>query len=120
MRGKVEGSSTHRRRSVDTSIYTQFIQTDAVERILAEVGGILSVYLGYRLFLKGVVGNSDFAAGKGDITFKIANAAPGIFFELFGATILCVGLIKPPRLVAGQGDNPPGVNGIAVIPLTKK
>lgn len=105
---------------MEASIYTQFIQTDAIVRILAELGGILCMYLGYKLFQKGAVGNSDFAASKGDLTFKIANASPGIFFALFGAAILCIGLVKPPRLNPGQGSNPPGIDGLTALHPSQK
>ena len=61
-----------------------------VERILIVVAGIICIYLGYLLFVKGVSGEASIKAQKSNVKFQLSNAAPGIFFALFGALILCV------------------------------
>ncbi|MBC8756348.1 hypothetical protein H2O64_16860 [Kordia sp. YSTF-M3] len=55
----------------------------------------MSIYLGYKLFAKGIWGQ----AGDLDIKFKdnqliLKKAAPGTFFALFGAIIISVTIWK--------------------------
>jgi hypothetical protein len=57
--------------------------------------GLISIYLGYNLFVKGIWGQ----AGDLDVKFKdnrliLKKAAPGTFFALFGAIIISITLWK--------------------------
>ena len=62
----------------------------ALERILAVVIAGISIYLGYRLFLK--LPDKTDSEGKfilpGNISIYISRVGPGVFFALFGAAIL--------------------------------
>jgi tetratricopeptide (TPR) repeat protein len=58
---------------------------------LAVIGvGVLSIVLGYRLFLKGVVPpkGSDASLKGGGLNLTLRNAAPGTTFALFGAVLV--------------------------------
>src|SRR5215471_1875793 len=58
------------------------------ERLLIVIAGMLSITLGYFLFIKGVSGKASLKAEYSKSKLQLANAAPGIFFSLFGASIL--------------------------------
>ena len=60
----------------------------AVERLLIALSGTLCIYLGYSLFIKGVSGKASLRLDHNKSKLQLANAAPGIFFALFGAAIL--------------------------------
>lgn len=65
------------------------IQLRHIERLLAVLIGGLSIYLGYRLFLRvpdRYEGESQFKAW--DISIFMSRIGPGIFFALFGATVV--------------------------------
>lgn len=72
-----------------------------VERILIAVGGGLSIYLGYRLFL--AVPTAKAADGTFEIpgvgTVVLSRVGPGIFFALFGAAILMLGVFRSVEVV---------------------
>jgi len=67
-----------------------------IERILAVIIGGISVYLGYRLFLK--VPEQKDSDGKitfpKDITIVLNRVGPGVFFALFGVTVVVVSLYQ--------------------------
>jgi hypothetical protein len=69
----------------------------AVERIVAVIVGCITIYLGYRLFLK--VPEQTDSAGKvtlpWDITILLSRVGPGVFFALFGATVVGLSFAKP-------------------------
>ncbi|MFK7800363.1 MAG: hypothetical protein AB8G95_01910 [Anaerolineae bacterium] len=62
--------------------------------------GALSIYLGYRLFLSGLfpyaVEGSSFNAEILGNTFSLQNAAPGIFFALFGVIVIVIMIVRSP------------------------
>ena len=60
----------------------------AVERLLIVLTGALCIYLGYLLFVKGVSGKASLRVEHDKSKLQLANAMPGIFFALFGASIL--------------------------------
>jgi hypothetical protein len=70
----------------------------AIERLVVVVGGILSLYLGYALFVKGVSGKASLKVEYDKSKLQLANAAPGIFFGLLGAFILVFTMWKAPAL----------------------
>ena len=55
------------------------------ERSLIVVGGILSIYLGYRLFVLGIDKSQGQASAFG---IELRNFGPGLFFAALGAVIL--------------------------------
>ncbi|MCI5135435.1 MAG: hypothetical protein D3920_10265 [Candidatus Electrothrix sp. AW2] len=64
--------------------------------------GIVSIVLGYKLFVLGVMGKekTNVNAEAGQIKLMLANAGPGSIFALFGAFIIAVMLVQGnPELV---------------------
>src|SRR3981189_2911886 len=61
----------------------------SVERLIVVVGGVLAIYLGYRLFSHAHLRND--GSGKLKTTvfeFAVAKVGPGVFFALFGTWVL--------------------------------
>ena len=59
-------------------------------KIVALFSGIFSVYLGYKLFCKGIFSDSGEIEGAvNKTTVRVRRAAPGTFFSLFGCIIIC-------------------------------
>lgn len=59
------------------------------EVLFISLGGTLCIYLGYRLFAIGVNQPFDIFSDLKGWRFKIANLAPGAFFAVLGAVVLC-------------------------------
>lgn len=64
-----------------------------IERIFIYVGAVITIYLGYNLYKKGI------NKGRGDLQAKsklgqiiLSGTGPGLFFMVFGAVILLLGL----------------------------
>src|SRR5262249_25360667 len=53
---------------------------------------VLSIYLGYRLFILGVTGQASLSFDTGKVSGQLLNAAPGIFFML-GGVVATVAII---------------------------
>ena len=62
--------------------------------LLAVCAGFTSLYLGYRLFIKGIEGSSDLEGEIKKVKLTLRNASPGLFFALFGAFIIVAGIYK--------------------------
>ncbi|MDY3554213.1 hypothetical protein R5W24_003332 [Gemmata sp. JC717] len=65
-------------------------------RLLAIASGTFCLYLGYRLFslpLKKAP-ESELSGSRGDTKFVLRSTAPGIFFALFGATVVGVTITR--------------------------
>lgn len=73
-----------------------FILYLTIFRLSIIAAGIISIVLGYRLFCKGsnteseTGGSTTVSAKIGENQFKLANAAPGTCFALFGVIIISV------------------------------
>ena len=87
------------------------------------LGGILALYLGYRLFILGVTGQASLSVNSSSISGQLLNAAPGLFFAVGGVVILIAVTLKgvnldfahtdgiqPPRAHTKKND-PPKVSG---------
>lgn len=60
-----------------------------VYKISCLLVGLASIYMGYRLFMAGVISPAGNIAGQGGgIQLSLGNAAPGTFFALFGAFVI--------------------------------
>ncbi|CAI8715638.1 hypothetical protein [Pseudomonas serbica] len=58
-------------------------------RILIVLGGILSIYFGYKLFYIVKLKQGEFKIKTGqNYELSLSDVAPGVFFALFGASIL--------------------------------
>ncbi len=68
---------------------------------LATLGGIFCVYLGYKLFTKGVQDHrGELKAKVRFVEILFTGVGPGLFFMAFGALVLMVALIAA---LMGQG-----------------
>src|SRR5262245_24568384 len=65
-----------------------------LERVLAVLIGGMSIFLGYRLFIK--LPRQKDSSGKvmlpGDVSIFFSRIGPGVFFSLFGAAVVVVSL----------------------------
>lgn len=66
----------------------------AIERLVIVLAGAGAIYLGYRLFL--AMPNRDRSSGKlelpGGVSIFLSRVGPGVFFSLFGATVIAMAL----------------------------
>src|SRR5262245_1261480 len=73
-----------------------------LERLLIVIAGGLSIVLGYRMFLAIPRAGKDDGEGKlelpGGISIYVTRVGPGVFFGLFGALILGLGLLQGLKL----------------------
>ena len=83
-----------RRNDMDT--FTAFVTLRFVERLCAVIIGGVSIYLGYRLFLE--VPERHDSSGKvvlpWDVSVVLTRVGPGIFFALFGASVVGASFFK--------------------------
>ncbi|MGY6125391.1 hypothetical protein ACW9YV_07830 [Paraburkholderia strydomiana] len=84
-------------------------------RVLIVIGGILSIYFGYRLFYIDKQTQGDLQIKKGETyELRLRDVAPGVFFALFGALVLTFSLIN--GLTVKSGDiadtHPAAVGGV--------
>jgi hypothetical protein len=89
---------------------SEAVMLRAIERLLAVAIGGLCVYLGYRLFLR--IPEQREGEGKiefpGGVSIFVARVGPGVFFALFGASIVALSLYK------GIVSSAPGSEGTPV------
>ena len=60
------------------------------ERLIIVGSAILSLYLGYRLFIAGIVNKQSGEFSSKSFSVKLLNVGPGVFFALFGTFVLVV------------------------------
>ncbi|WFP51195.1 hypothetical protein PL263_04000 [Methylomonas sp. EFPC3] len=75
-----------------------------VERIIIVIFAGISITLGWKLFAFPLNDVGEAEVKRKDFSFVIKRIAPGVFFALFGATVLLVSLIKSPSI--DFADNP--------------
>ena len=91
--------------------------TELIFRLAVLSVGTFFAYLGYRLFLSGFIGPASLEAKAAGYSLSLGQAAPGIFFALFGTILIVVGisrLLPVPRAQApevrfstgGTAENP--------------
>jgi len=79
---------------MDTTISAFFIY-----KTIALIIGAITIFLGYRLFMKGIVNSAgDLSTESANIKLSLQKAAPGTFFALFGALIIGVKIFKNPNI----------------------
>jgi len=59
-------------------------------KALPIIGGCLSIWFGYRLFILGVTGRASLSVGTQTIRGQLLNAAPGLFFAIGGIVVLVI------------------------------
>ena len=71
---------------------TGFLIYAALYRLAMIAAGVVSIVLGYRLFVRGVMpeGGTDVNGQAAGIKLSVKNAAPGTCFALFGVVIIAV------------------------------
>jgi hypothetical protein len=77
---------------------TLFFLFRGAERILIMVLGGFCIYWGYKLFnivISDISKDGELTAEHGETKISLRRVAPGVFFALFGATILSIGLFNP-------------------------
>ena len=62
----------------------------------------MAVYLGYRLFIRGVTGEASLIVKTKSVSGRLINAAPGLFFGVGGIIALILSIWKGFYLVRGQ------------------
>lgn len=75
----------------------EFIVYAIAFRLAVIASGLACVYMGYRLFILGVMpggGGSEIGADAGAIKLTVKNAAPGTVFATFGALLIIVMLVQ--------------------------
>ena len=65
-----------------------------IERIIIVIAGIVSLYLGYSLFIKGVSGEASLHVEHNKTKIQLLNAAPGLFFAALGCVILVYSILN--------------------------
>ena len=65
------------------------VLSNGFETVFVCLGGIFCLYLGYRIFIQGTDRQFYLFSDLEGWKFKVANTAPGIFFAILGAIILC-------------------------------
>lgn len=74
---------------------TQIIIALTSYKIISLLVGILFGYMGFKLFMAGVWGKAgDIEAQFKDNKLIVKKAAPGTFFALFGAIVICFTIIE--------------------------
>jgi len=83
-------------------------------KIISLLVGLVSIVLGYRLFVLGVLGPlAALEAGKGSVFLTLKNAAPGsTFFALFGASIIALTIYKGLNFVIAESFKQSRLNEI--------
>lgn len=90
------------------NIESEIVLSITIYKLTSLLIGLLSLYMGYKLFISGVWGN----AGDVDVKFEnnrilVRRAAPGTFFAILGTIIVCFTVFRgmrydvpPPKLQA--------------------
>jgi hypothetical protein len=84
--------------------------------------GLVSIVLGYRLFMSGFAAQEGgLEAGLGGNSLKLSNVAPGTFFALFGAAIIATlvwtsptEIVIPKEAMQASGQVEVGRGGLIV------
>lgn len=73
------------------------------------ISGLFITFLGYNLFIKNIWGqekhSGEITAEFKDTKLVLKKAAPGIFFALFGASIICLTIMKGVNLKWDIGED---------------
>lgn len=77
----------------------------ALERLLIVVGGLMGMYLGYRLFYLTTKSKSSAEVKGQTVRLKLSDIGPGIFFCGFGVSLLAYSLFKPVEVISSSGNS---------------
>ena len=90
------------------------------------VAGMLSLWLGYRLYLKGVIEKGRVDASGHGVSITLKDYGPGVVFALFGAAIIVFAISRPltsnssktTRYVSSRADAAGPSPAEAIVPQT--
>jgi len=86
------------------------------ERIIISLGGILSIFLGYKLFYIATVANDSGANFKSALlSASFTKVGPGVFFALFGAYIMATSITTQIEIKSEQGNQSASQNQAAAL-----
>ena len=87
-----------------------------VERLIIALGGILSIFLGYKLFYIAAVKSDSGADFKSALfSASFTKVGPGVFFALFGAYIMSTSITTQIDIKSEQVDRSALPNQAAVL-----
>ena len=73
----------------------ELVKIFLLARLAAVIIGFLTIWLGYRLFVKATIAPTGQVAGEfGEVKLTFSNAAPGTFFVLLGAAIIFLAISR--------------------------
>ncbi|WP_461535247.1 hypothetical protein [Spongorhabdus nitratireducens] len=88
-------------------IHNTIVLSGVLYKVVSLIVGAFFGYLGYKLFIKGIWGRSgDLEASFKDNKLIVKQAAPGTFFALSGAIIICVTIYTGIDFKSGFKDHP--------------
>jgi len=93
---------------------TGFLIYAGVFRLAIIATGALAVYLGYKLFARGVMpeGTTEAGVEAGEVKLTVKNAAPGTCFALFGAALIAAMIFQgSPELVINDVERVDSLSG---------
>ena len=77
-----------------------------IYKLTTLLSGVFSIFLGYKLFIKGIfVASGDLDISVDTKKLTLTSAAPGTFFTLFGAIIICIAIFKGFTIEHGSNKN---------------
>jgi hypothetical protein len=88
----------------DQQIQT-LIVTRAIILVISALAGVMSIYLGWRLYRDSLPSSVEGEAGYKDWTVKMSAAGPGVFFALFGMGIIIYLIANPFEISSEQPLN---------------
>ncbi|UVO53011.1 hypothetical protein [Sphingomonas sp. SUN039] len=89
----------------DIDVFTYLI----VYKIAILIAGVALAYMGFRLFLADkATAAGEFSAKANLLELKLSGAAPGVFFALFGAAVICFSIFK-----GVQYSSEPGMDAVS-------
>jgi hypothetical protein len=80
-------------------------------KMAPSLGGMLALYLGYRLFILGVTGQASLTINSHSVGGQLLNATPGLFFAVGGIVILVAVVLKGVNLEVSNTDSNGGKVG---------
>ena len=98
---------------MNTAVFTPMLRM--LERSLIVAGGILAIYLGYKLFVLGIDKSQGAASAFG---VELKNFGPGLFFAALGAVIL-VTTMRASIRVGSEAPTKPAVSATSAAQVTE-
>ena len=88
------------------------------ERLLIVGGGIVALYLGYRLFISGFAGGQTGEFVGKSLSIRLIKVGPGVFFALFGTFVLIA--MTWQNIVMPIPNGNPNIGGFTFFGMSEK